>query len=142
MYTAHAISVHRKEKTSQKEIEKEHTNEERALLCSWARKLYIAKMSFLTLIYRVTQCQAKSQQTFVCVELDKLIVNLICRCRGPRIIKTILKKKQVGRFTLTYFKTWYKAIVNTMVWYWNKNRNIDEWGKKRVQKKSHACMAN
>ena len=45
-------------------------------------------------------------------EIDKLILKFIWKCKGPRIVKTILKKKdQAGRLTLPDFKTHYKTIV-------------------------------
>jgi len=33
------------------------------------------------------------------VEIDKLVLKFIWNCKAPQIVKTILKKNQVGRHT-------------------------------------------
>ena len=45
-------------------------------------------------------------------ETDKLIIRFIWKCRGPRVAKTVLKKKRkMGGLTFPNFKTYYKAVV-------------------------------
>lgn len=58
----------------------------------------------------------------VFVEIDRLFIKYIWKCKELSITKTILKENKVGELMLTDFTTYYPTTVNKPVCCWSKNR--------------------
>lgn len=55
---------------------------------------------------------------------------ILWNCKGPRTPKIILSKKnKVKRLTLSNFKTYHKATLTKIVWYWHKDQHIGQWNR-------------
>lgn len=64
----------------------------------------------------------------VLAEMKKSILKSTWNCKELQIAKTILKKNdKIGRLTYPNLKTYHKATVIKTIWYWHKNKHMDQW---------------
>ena len=77
-----------------------------------------------------SQCDPCEITKGIFTDLEQKMSQLVWKHKWPWIIRGVLRKKNgAGGINLPDFRLYYKATVIKTVWYWHKNRSIDQWNK-------------
>lgn len=96
---------------------------------SWNDKINLVKNGYCTKIYLKIQYNLTKILIVLFTEREISILNSHENTKDTEKRTESSKKNSAGWIIFPKFKTYYRTIATKTMWYWHKNRHVDQWDK-------------